>query len=618
MFCRIGLSTALLALPLGAQLPSSFGELALPGGASASSLQQIGKIAVYDDGNSFIAWSSHTRKWRGVSHSPQATLRIANDWALVQDGSSWLAFSSMRGVWSRLTPATSAAVVNPASQRNDSLVLVRAGNTVHAFSGFSGRWVSQAISATASIAVQRHVAVAADGTTAWGLGAFDMQWRSVALPSTGTRPTADGFGGSVEAGADAFAYSAQTRAWSSARLPGGALQRFAAGDVQIWIGGPIALAYSAMRGSFANQTTGAGSPTVLVDRQLASVATASGVSFFSAPLASWTRTSIPSSALQSLNATLAILTEANRVHAYSALSGSVATRNVAVTAVQTTRALGACLDQSGKPLLYSAMSGTWSDAPANALARPAALVAHAALVETSAGFSAYSARTASFVPLSLASGASVLANPATSILGVSDAQRLYVFDDRSLRWLSRGRATTQVPAVWRTVLMGDDGSQLVGFASQTGRFETRPVPANGGYSLRASSELVTALHSKGIWAFSATPDFLTAAQFPEFRRIFVIGSVLPIYLSAPASSAVLPLLGARRSSQATPFGLLDLDLATLTSGAPIAIGSEGVFAGEIPIPNQIALRGAEIAWQAFVLPPQGSPYLTRSAQTSIR
>lgn len=620
-FRSAALLLALVASSVGdlrGQAPAAFAELSVPSGARASSLQQIGKIAVYDDGTRLQAWSAHTRIWRGVARSASASVRMANDWLVLRDGAKWDAFSSMRGVWTRLQTSSAAAIVNPASQRNDSILVVRDGDTLHAFSGFTGRWVSQSIPSSAQVRVQRHAAVATDGSLAWGLGAFDMVWRSKGLPGSATVSRADSFGATVESAGQVFGYSAQTRSWSSARLPGGAFTRHGTGDVQLWVGAPLALAYSALQGRFVATSVGGGIVRVGVEDELAYVQTGSGTALFSAPRATWLRTAIPSSASVRTSATVAIFVEATQVHAYSALRASVTTRNESVRALTLARAVAGCQQQNGRPLLFSASSGRWSSPPARALSKAPNMLAHAALLESSGGHLAWSARSDRYVERLHASGAVLFVNPATSIPAIVESGAMHVFDERAARWLSRTRTSTQAPSIWRTSMLAVDGSSLVGFASQTGRLEEIRVGSNGAFALRAGSELVTALHGKGVWAYSATPDLLTAAQFPEFRRIFTIGSTLPIYLAAPAGSAVLPMLGVRRSGQATPFGTLDLELATVVLGPALSVSADASASFEVSIPVDAALRGVELAWQGLVLPKSSGAYLTRSAQSSLQ
>lgn len=619
LLCAATLS-ALAATHARAQGASAFGELPISGGTTASALTQLGKIAVYDDGTALFAWSSHTRRWIGIPKSAQAILRQANDWLVVQDGTTWRAFSSMRGAWETKQLSSLASILNPASQRNDSILLVRDGNKIHSFSGFVGLWREQAIPATAQVVVQRHAAIAATDSTLWGFGAFDGVWRTQSIGATPSALFADSFGAVAEVGNTVYGYSAQSRSWASATLPGGTLARARAGDIAIWLGTPIALAWSALRGRFVTQLVGTGASQIQVNRQVAVIRRSASTLFFSSPLAAWTTSSIPGSAVLSLDATCAVLVEPTVVHGYSALTGSIATVNEAVSAPQVARAVGAVVGASGKPLLYSAIQSRWFAAPGNAKVGPATIAAHAALVDTTTGHAAWSSRTGRFTPL-LSSGGAGISNPATSILGVLESTRLSIFDERSQRWLRRARLTAQNPSVWRTVLLGLDGATLVGYGSQSGRLEAQGVSTSvAPFTVTTSSELGTALHAHGVWAYSPLPELLTAAQYPEFRRIWTIGNTLPIYLAAPAQSAAIPFLGARAAVPIpTTFGELDIDLNALVVGVPLALSSIPSTSFEVAIPNDVALRGIELAWQALVLPRAPSvPYLTGSSSTLLR
>ncbi|MCB9890220.1 MAG: hypothetical protein H6832_06505 [Planctomycetes bacterium] len=615
----IGTSLAATITAHGQGVPA-FAELQLPGGALAASVTQLGKIAAYDDGATLYSFSAHTRKWSGIAKSAAATLRQANDWFLLVDGTRYSAFSAIHGTWRSVTVSPSAVVLNPASQRNDSIVLVQDGTTIHAYSGFTGQWVSRSFGATTAFAVQRHAAMAADGTTLWGIGAFDMIWRSQAMTTTATRVVADSFGGYAEAGGTVYGYSAQTRTFASASLPPGAVSVSESGDVAIWHAAPQALAWSALRGSFATLTVGTGAAIVESSRQVGLIALAATTHFYSAALGTWTSVSVPVSATRILDSTTALVVDASNVHAYSAWTGTVASLAQTVTQPQVTRAVAAAVSSSGMPLIYSAITGQWHAVPTGTLSQPALLSVHGGLVRTSTGFAAFASRTGTFTPFATSNGVPI-SDPSTAIVGIIEPNRLSVFEERGPRWHSRTVQNAPVPATWRMVLINADGNKLDGFGAQNGILEQQVIPASTlPIALRASSEVATAQHAKGLWGYSSLPDVLTGAQYPEFRRIFVTGNPLPLYVSAPASSAVVSLVGARAASPlSTPFGDLHVDLASLVVGPVLSVSTAGTASVELATPNVPSLRGLDLAWQGFVVPNGPAPaYLTRAAATLLR
>ncbi|MCA8972243.1 MAG: hypothetical protein KDC95_20815 [Planctomycetes bacterium] len=598
----------------------AFAELPLPGGANAASVTQLGKIAAYDDGAMLYSFSAHTRKWSGIAKSASATLRQANDWFLLVDGTRYSAYSAIHGTWRSVTLSTSAVVLNPASQRNDSIVLVQDGATIHAYSGFTGQWVSRSFGATATFAVQRHAALAADGTTLWGIGAFDMVWRSQSMATTATRVVADSFGGYAEAGGSVYGYSAQTRTFASASLPPGGLTVSESGDVAIWYAAPQALAWSALRGNFSTLTVGTGAAIVESSRQVGLIALAGTTHFYSAALGTWTSVTVPVSATRILDSTTALVVDVSSVHAYSAWTGTVTSLPQTVTQPQVTRAVAAAVSSGGMPWIYSAITGLWYPAPTGALSQPALLSVHGGLVRTSTGFAAFSSRTGTFTPFVTSNGVP-FSDPATAILGIIEPNRLSVFEERGARWHSTSVQNAPVPSTWRLVLINADGNKLQGFGAQNGILEQQIIPASTlPVALRASSEVATAQHAKGVWGYSSLPDVLTAAQYPEFRRIFLTGNPLPLYVSAPANSAVVSLVGARATNPlATPFGNLHIDLASLVVGPVLPVSASGTAAVELATPSVPSLRGIDLAWQGFVVPNGPAPaYLTRAAATLLR
>ena len=612
------LAASWLSSPAPAQSPA-FAELRLAGGVSAFALVQRGKIASYDAKTSLHVWSAFTRQWSALSKSPGAFVRQANDWALVHDGLRWSAFSSMRGSWETKILSASATIVNPASQRNDSILLVRDGQKLHAFSGFVGRWVEISVDLKARVAVQRHVAIVAERNTLYGLGAFDMRWRSLAVPAQARTLYADSFGALAEVAGRVYGYSAQTRSWASSTLPPGNPNVQRSGDVCVWHSAPFALAWTALKGRFVSLTVGAGSAKLLVDRQLAYVETKLSSHFFSAPLASWASLKLASAVTVRVSATCALLVEAQRSHGYSCLTGSFSRLNAQLSKPVLSRAAASLQDASGRPYLFSAIRGSWSLVPANALAKAAKLSAHAALIETKTGFVAWSTRSGRFVPWTgNVATASVLTNSKTSILQIASKTRVWLFDARSERWLSATHAASSQPSAWRSTWLAAAGAQLLGFGSQNGRLERMNTNVSQASFLpHASSETATAIHARGIWAYSPLPDLLSAAQFPEFRRIWTLGSVLPFWLHLPPRSSAIPLLGARQNLPSrTAFGLLEISPASLVLGPALSGSALRSLSFEVSIPATVSLRGFELAWQALVLAPS-STYLSRSCATLI-
>lgn len=602
-----------------AQRPSAFTDLPLPAGASSAALVQLGKIASYDAGPALYAYSAHTRRWTSVSKSPNAILRQANDWFLLADGQLITALSYLEGLWRGIQVSASSTIINPPSQVNDSMVLVRDGNQIHAFSGFTGKWVSKTLPNSATVVVQRHTALAVDGTTLWGLGAFDMVWRSRSMNAPATRVFVDSFGGFAEAGTEVYGYSAQTRSFASATLPAGTLTRGATGDVAIWQGGPQALGWSALRGSFASALVGTGVATVEVERQVGIVAVPQATHFYSAPLGTWTQAALPATATRMADSTTVLVVEPTAVHAYSAWRGTIASQQQAVVLPAVSRAVASAqIQSSGLPLLYSAVTGQWHAVPLGTSAQVAAISVHAAIVATTSGFAAFSARDGSFSALPAASG-TVLHDPATAILGVLEPTRLSLFEERAHRWHSVPLAGPVNPARWRLSLLANDGLRLIGFGAQTGLIEEQVIPQTAlPLALRASSELATGLYAKGIWAYSALPDLVTASQFPEFRRIFLLGNALPLFVAAPTSSLVATFAGARAATPlATPFGDLHVDLASFVPG-PALTTINGSASVEIMTPSLTSLLGIDVVWQGLVLPPTARAYLTRPTQSLLR
>ncbi|MEC8653211.1 MAG: hypothetical protein VXY92_11700, partial [Planctomycetota bacterium] len=242
-------AAALLSCALShAQGPTSWAARSFPNGVDAHAVEGQGKLVTYDTGSELHVFSSATRAWRSYAKSPTTNVRLFNDLALLIDPDRVVAVSSYFAEPAKRTFSAPYSFWNSPAAKNDSVVLIREGSLLHAFSAFSGQWVTRAIDPSASGAVQRHVAVVASGNQLFGMSAFEGRWHDTdanapsSLSSDGTAAFA--FGPTIHA------FSAHTRRWSHATTPPNA--SFARGDDWgIWLGPSGGLAYSGLTGSLA-------------------------------------------------------------------------------------------------------------------------------------------------------------------------------------------------------------------------------------------------------------------------------------------------------------------------------------------------------------------------------
>ncbi|MEC9046645.1 MAG: hypothetical protein VYA51_01425, partial [Planctomycetota bacterium] len=242
-------AAALLTCALShAQGPTSWAARSFPSGVDAHAVEGQGKLVAYDAGSELHIFSSATRAWRAYAKSPTTNVRLFNDVALLIDPDRVVAVSSHFAEPAKRTFSAPYSIWNSPSAKNDSIVLIREGALLHAYSAFSGKWMTRTIDPSASGAVQRHVAVVASGNQLFGMSAFGGGWHDTDA-SAPTLLSSDGTA-AFAFGATIHAFSAHTRRWSHATTPPNA--SFTRGDDWgIWLGPSSGLAYSGLTGSLA-------------------------------------------------------------------------------------------------------------------------------------------------------------------------------------------------------------------------------------------------------------------------------------------------------------------------------------------------------------------------------
>lgn len=576
---------------------------------------QRGKLLVEWDpaGGSVAVFSAFTRAWHRRAIAPGASLTHANDWCLIREGTRWTAFGAYAGRFASVSLSATASLVNPASQRNDSLAVVRDGARVWAFSGFDGAWEVLDAGPAALVATQRHVAVVADGQRLWARSAWLPGWR----PATAAQPVlavaADGTAGVAETGAAIHGFSAALGRWNRTATPGGAGAGRTLGDVALFERSAEVVAFSGLTGTFARVAVPPGSAAVL-DRQVAAVPMGAATLLYSAVDGRWQRHATSGGGVPSLRteASLVLLREPDRVHAFSALVGAVSTVMEVPVSVDATRALASVVGSGGQAYLYSARTGAWHPAPGSA-GRPQLGAVDAllpsAVPASSSNLWAFSGRDGSFVPLQAGANALTYVDPQSAAMAAADDAMAHAFDGRTGRWVSTALSGTTPPQVaqWRTAIVLARGTRAVGFAVQAGRFEEVDLGSSPS-QLVASSEVVLVDTPALRWGFGAVPEVLGAWQFPAFRRIQPAGAPLALFVRrADASMFVGVSPWAAQPWPVAAGAALWLDPATAglwATLAPADGAAVGVPLGVLPV-APAALRGTRWVFQGLVAGSSG-------------
>lgn len=617
------LAAALLTSSAPAQT-TAWSEVQPAGGVPPGSVSSIGKLTHFVDGSVLHVWSAFTRRWHQLNVGTNASVRQTNDWLLVQEGNIWTAFAAAGGRFVPLTTSAGAFVLNPTSQNNDSVLIIRDGGQVHAFSGFLGRWVSRNISPTATVTVRRHTALlstalpAGAGSILGGFSAFTGSWHDMPIAQPVISLSADGTAGVAESATELFGFSSRLGTWAT--TPSLVhTTRARDDDWASWYDGVNALAFSGLSGTFATQAIGPAS-VQHTESLYVLYRTTQATHAYSAVTGSWASVSTsPSATTRGANA-VALIEEPLLLTAYSAPLGAFVSINLDATATSLAGSVVAATERnSGMPTLFSALTGNWQAAPGDATPTLPQVGFVSALLPRPGGHYAFSTRTGLFVPLNSPGGIAEI-GPQTAPALVWDPTALHFFDARRDLWISEPRPGSGQPAVhmWRTTAMVFDGSDVVGFGSQNGHVErltlTEPVAA-----FRANSESLTVTTSARVLGFSGLGQPNTLSQFPEFLRVFPIGGVLNVQL--PMQSGDLAIIAggllATQPSLVPGLGTLLLDTQTLTS--MLVLPRTDADRGELllPVPNLPALRGAQFWFQALLAPLNAAPVLTTGCEVWV-
>ncbi len=615
---RALLATALvaaMATSARGQHASAWSELSVPAGASATSVKGQGKLVTYDAGAELHVFSSVTRTWRSYPKSAGATLTLFNDVALLRDGAETLAVSSYFGEPARLTTSASATLWNGAGAKNDSIVLLRDGDQLHAFSAFTGAWTARAIASGATGAVQRHVAVVHSGEQLLGMSAFDGAWR--AFDAQGVNGlSADGTA-ALAFGAELYAFSAHTRAWRSRPAPPGA--NFVRGDDwALWTGPAGGLAYSGLVGEFCPIALG-GAGVVAQSDLYALLGSGGQLHAYSAVTGDVVHVG-PAGAAVEVGAGCALLHDAAIVRGYSALTQQVQALALPAVSLGAGAALGYFVDAGGHLHAFSALRGTWTDAPASTIGGAPLVTTCALGLQAPGDCFGYSPESGQFTPLGGAVQG-LVGNASSAPLLAYDGLELHAFDAAQSRWITTARAGASAPTfrVWRTTAVVVDGDSAFGVGAQAGRWHRVDLGQHAAAAF-ANSEVGFLVDGQRLFACGMLAEIAALQQFPAFRRVQPRGaevafSTTPVQdalviagVAPPATPAALPGLGELH---------LDLTSATLVALAPAA--PSGVAQLRWTPPPTAALAGTTLFAQLLTLPTtgMGAPQLSDRATVQL-
>ncbi len=611
---------ASLATMVEAQTRPTWTALSVPGGVQTINVQSLGKVITYVEGAQVHAYSGFARRWV-TQPVVGATARVSNDSVLATTSTDFHAFSAYSGEWRSVSLSASAQLINPTSQKNDSIWLVRDGGDIWAFNAFETTWTRLQVGGNAIAQVERHTAVVVDGTSLYAMSAFFGNWVTTQAAVAGTYAHAGGTAGVVLAGSSIHGFSAMRNAWTVHAAPGATPSWSYGDDLAVASDAGSYVAFSGLRAVFGAMTVSPTSTSQLSET-IAYVADGTGQSWvFSSIRPQWVSLPVSVNPVVQVGTAALFLALPDRVHAFSAIRGNTTTALGSVATTSVSRSVGSMVLQNGSFKLYSAVLGQWVDGPADSLPIQPELCETSALFRTQTGLAAFSGRTGGITRVNASGVATTQVNAASAVLAAVDGSTLLVYDARRERWLTEAMIGTPQIAIWRTTLSVTDsgGTRALAFGTFDGRIESTSLPQVpiGG---RANSESARLDLPNWIYGGSADPDVLTLWQYPDFHRVFVGGSRMDVRVQGVAGTGYF-LLGTRLLTQPLAIaglGDLELDPAAILPIPVLPVPMpQGYGVLRFAVPDDPALRGLEIEYQAMVAPTLGNPYLTRSTGVHI-
>lgn len=614
-------ASALLAATAPAQAPEVWADLVLPGPVVATQLDGQGKLVRYDEGSMLHVFSSTTRRWDSTPKTPGALLRLFNDCLINVEPGLCRGYSSYGGHFADLPIAPPANLMNPSGQINDSLVLVHAGNQLHAFSAFTGQWTSRAVTPMFSVEVERHVAVLSDGAVLAGMSAFDGRWVDLTAQVTVSGLDADGTTAFAVGGDTVHAFSAHTRSWRVHTHPTRATATFTRGDDWgMWVENGELLAFSGLRGEFVRESNGAGAVAASSDL-FALVDAPNGYFAWSAVTADLLYVPRRASLVKAGTAS-ALLIDPQRVRGYSPLRQTTAMLHEPTSVRVAGTDVAHVVTTGGRTWAWSSTTGTWHAAPAASTGATPTATTTTVAVDTATDCHAFDARNGQWValgrPLQL-----LTANPSSAPLLGHDATTLWAFDTGRGRWRGVPRTSTTAPiyGIWRTSAIVLDGLSAHAIGAQHGEWSSHQLPASsaGNITPHANSEVAFLSAGNLVAAAAMLPEISSWQQFPHFRRVQPLGAPLAFSATLAAGAAAVAALGAGSDAVAVPgLGELFVDPAAAVLTAIPPSPNAHTTALEWALPAAPQLLGATLCAQLFVVPPApAAPWLSSPATVQI-
>ncbi|MEZ5966420.1 MAG: hypothetical protein R3F56_21470 [Planctomycetota bacterium] len=604
-----------LAMPrLPSQPPSNWTTVTLPANQTTPP-NSIGTTVTFQTTDSVWLYSGITKEWTVLPVSGTPTVFQANDYCIVRDGNSIHAFASHTGEVDTITTSGSATVVS-GSASSSWVTLVADGTQAWGFGAFHGRWASLTLSQpNPTMVTSRLTGLLQDGTTVYGLSAHHGTFVGVAADANAVLSlVGEAEVGTAHSPGVFRAFSAQQNTWGVQNVPTSVATLQQNEYAMAWAGNQI-WAFSGLCGVLDTYTANNSIPAVSGAEGVAGFIDGGDVVCYGSGRGRFVARAAPTALLR-FDYHFALLVDNAGITPFSAVTGAFGPPIGGSFTVQTNDAIAFAEDGAGGGYAYSPIRNDWTATPAVSVSS-AVLVRDAVVLVEALGYQALSARHGTWVPLATASVGNYMApaNSATFLAFDGGGNTVHVFDARLNRWASVTGQAPFIAKVSRHTAMVHDTFTAFGFGQPSGEWYSVPLSAAPS-SFDTASSIGNLVHGTQISVYSVQGSFSYTGRYPEFTQAINLGATLRLHQVAAPGSAFALMFGSQhaRIDLGPALGHLYIDPAGLASIPwPQVIGVSGILHIDLPIPNNRFLVGSQIQLQTVVLEPAATmPWLSTS------
>ncbi len=607
----LALLLPLVGATLAAQPPSNWTTVTLPANRT-SAPNSIGTTVTFLTTNSAWLYSGITKRWTVLPLTTPGTIFQANDYCLVQDGARLHGYASHTGAVDTITTSGSATIVSgPAS--SSWVTLVADGTTAWGFGAFHGRWERITLSQPNPVMVaNRLIGMLRDGTTVYGLSAHHGTFVPVSADASANLAVV----GEAEVGTAHSpgwfrAFSAQQNVWGVQAVPANATMMQQNEYAMAWAANRI-WAFSGLCGVLDTYVATNAIPPVSNAEGVAAFQDGNDVVCYGSGRGRFVARQAPGATFY-LDYHYVLVQQPSAVTPFSAITGTYGTPIPGSFTLVANDAV-AWLDAGTTGYAYSAIRNDAIAAPAPSPSAADA-VRDAVVLTYPYGFVARSARHGDWVTLPQQPLGTLAAPANGSSITVKDpaGSTLSVFDNRLDRWATITAAAPLTMRISRHTVMAHDGQTAFGFGQPSSEWFAQPLVAAPA-TFDTASSIGCVEHGNQLSVYSVQGSFSYTGRFPEFTQAINLGNTLVLHQVAAPGSGMLMLVGVRPARiELGALGRLYVDPSLLvTFGWPQTVGVEGMLDLRLPVPHDPGLVGQQLHFQNVVVPQSGAPWLSTS------